>query len=364
MTKALGWTAFGLSVALSGCMTPRTGEFYQETKSCRIGSWLTLTEAEKQFTYYSLLSVPLKLIFQGVDVAVVNPLWDTFMLPVDAFYPRHARTFRVVDGEGRPVAGASVSVDGMYRGDGWADHTCSTETRDVGISDKDGAFALSRLHRSYRLFDCTVAAEGYHSRRFVLHASGAETAAADPLVLTLDAVRDPIDHPVRSFRLPLSWTTGEQRWSRGYDLAKGAWMPPYGKGEHADMTVETTISASNRLQRVVLRPGESGTGFARATLKPNVDPRFFVTDYEVPPLTDFETEFNLVHQEITSAGALLQVTNPPEGGSALKIGKEYVIYRVRREDGVHVGALVPTLLGWDMRNVWNPVPGSRSLEYR
>ena len=84
----------------------------------------------------------------------------------------------------------------------------------------------------------------------------------------------------------------------------------------------------------------------------------------MPPLTDFETEFNLVHQEITSAGALLQVTNPPEGGSALKIGKEYVIYRVRREDGVHVGALVPTLLGWDMRNVWNPVPGSRSLEYR
>ena len=83
----------------------------------------------------------MKLIFQGVDVAVVNPLWDTFMLPVDAFYPRHARTFRVVDGEGRPVAGASVSVDGMYRGDGWADHTCSTETRDVGISDKDGAFA-------------------------------------------------------------------------------------------------------------------------------------------------------------------------------------------------------------------------------
>lgn len=367
MTKALGWTAVGLSVALSGCMTPRTGEFYQETKSCRIGSWLALTEAEKQFTYYSLLSVPLKLIFQGVDVAVVNPLWDTIMLPVDVFYPRHARTVRIVDGAGRPVAGASVSVDGVYRGDGWTDHTCSTETRDIGITDEDGEFAVSRLHRGYRPFDCTVAAEGYHSRRFVLHAND-PGEVPDPLVLTLDAVRDPIDHPVRPFRLPQSWTTGEQRWSRGYDLAKGEWMPPYGKGERADMTVEATCSATetNGLKRIVLRPGESGTGFARGILKPNLDPRFFVTDYEVPPQTDFETELGLMQVKRELVGAWLQVTIGADASKAspwLKNGKEYVIYRVRREDGLHVGALVPTDLGF-MRNIWNPVPGSRSLEYR
>lgn len=357
--RKLGLLACGVALAVSGCMTARTGEFYQETKAARIGSWWGLTPDDGQFHIYSVVSVPVKLLFQGVDIFLLNPLWDTVMAPVDAFYPEHGQTLRVVDEDGKPVPGVAIVVDGNYAGDGWADYTLSTSTRDIGMTDADGRFTISRRNRNHSLFDCQIAAEGFHTRRVVIHADRPAFAAKPDekgrpvITLTIQRVRQPLDHPVRAFDLPLAWTMGEQDWVRGYDLAKGAWLPPYGAGEKADVKVAATFSKAKRTKRVVLRPGDTGAAFARLPMQLHCDPRFFAIDYEMPVAAGFETE------------VCLQLAGEDmKHGNVLDATREYIAYRVRREDGVHVGALVPTGLGTRMRNVYNPTPGSRTLEYR
>ena len=359
MKSGSGWLAVGLAVVLSGCMTPRSGEFYQETKAARIGSWWRLTPDDGQFHILSVISVPVKLLAQGIDVFLVNPLWDTVMAPVDAFCSEHGRCLRVVDENGDPVAGAAIVVDGNYTGDGWADFTFSTETRDTGMTDEDGRFVVRRRHRNHAFFDCQIAAEGYHTRRVVLHADRAAfapkpDAKGRPVTtLTLQHVRSPLDHPVRAFDIPFVWTQGEQDWTRGYDLEMGAWLPPYGTGRTADVVFAAVFSKAKGLKRVVLRPGESGAAFARLPMQLHCDPRFFAIDYEIPAAADFQTVFYLQCEG--------QKMKPEWRYDA---ATEYVAYRVRRADGIHVGALVPTGLGSRMRNVYNPTPGSLTLEYR
>lgn len=354
--KKLGLTVL-TGLALAGCMTPRTGEFYQETKACRIEAWWALTDFDRQFSIYSLFTVPVKLLLQGVDIALINPVWDTVMAPVDLFYPNHARHFRVVDEVGRPVAGAAVRLEGLYKTDGWADYTCSVTPVENGTTDEDGRVSFARRNRNYEPFDCLVAAEGYHARRFVLHADKAtyqpvEDADGTPVTtLMVQALRAPIDHPVRPFDVPVPWTQGEQNWVRDYDLAKGAWLPPYGHGEQADVKVMARFSKAKGTKLVVLKPAEAPAAFARVPMRPHSDPRFFSIDYEVPAAAEFSTEVCLQLAE-------------EKHGNVLDLTREYLVYRIRRADGVHVGALVPTGLWSGMRNVYNPTPGSLSLEYR
>lgn len=349
----------GAALLLSGCMTARTGEFYQETKAARIGAWWKLTADDGQFHIYSVVSVPVKLLFQGVDVFVLNPLWDTVMLPVDAFYPEHGQTLRIVDEDGKPVQGAGVMVDGNYVGDGWADYTLSTSTRDVGVTDEDGRVTIRRRNRNHALFDCLIAAEGYHKRRVILHADRAAFAPKPDekgrpvIALTVQRVRNPLEHPVRPFDIPFSWTQGEQNWVRGYDLVKGAWLPPFGRGERADVNFAGTFSKSKGTKRLVVRPGEGSVAFARLPMQQYCDPQFFAIDYDVPASANFETEVCL-----QLAGEDMKHDN------VVDLAHEYIAYRIRRDDGVHVGAFVPTGLGTRMRNIYNPKAGSRTVEYR
>ncbi len=345
-------------LTLAGCFTARTGELYQETKAARIEAWWALWESEYEFSFWAIFTVPVKMVFQGVDIAFLNPVWDTFMLPYDLAHFEYGKSIRILDGAGKPIPGATVEVEGSYRADKWVDYTLSNTVHDSGVTDEEGYVSIPRKNTHYEFFDCLVSAHGYHSRRAVIHLSRAAFAPTTnalgraAIEIRLDKVRDPIDHPVRPFDIPFAWTYGEQEWVRGYDLAKGAWMPPFGSGECSDIEVMFTSSKEKGTKRILLQPGDSTASFARHPVKPFADPRFFVIDYEVPDGLDFSTE-----------ACLLVEGEDEKPENALDWEKDYLIYRVRREDGVHVGALVPTRLGTRMRNVYNPKPGSLSLEY-
>ncbi len=355
--------AVGGAVLLSGCFTARTGEFYQETKAARIASPWALTDEDRQLSIFSMIKVPFKVLFQGLDVFLFNPLWDMAMVPVDACFPQHGQLLRVVDEKGVPVADARVVVEGSYRKekDGWTDYTFSQAGRDAGTTDADGLFSFSRRHRAYALFDCRVEAPGFHTRRVIFHANSAAGApkadakGRSAIEVTVNRVRDPIASPVRPFSIPIDWTRGEQEWVRGYDLAKGAWLPPFGRGEAADIAVAVTMSKAKGTKKVVLMPGESGAAFARLPTQPFVDPRYFIIDYTLPATANFSTEVCLQAEGEGQAHDNLLVAD-----------REYVAYRIRRPDGVHVGALLPTRIdarSGMMRNIYNSKPGSQTLEY-
>ncbi len=344
---------------VSGCFTARTGEFYQETKAARIEAWWSLVQDEQQFTIFSLVTVPLKLLLQGLDVGVINPLWDTAMTPVDACFPQHGQRFRVVDENGKPISGATVAVEGTYRGDKGVDFTFSKSVQDTGKTDREGFVSISRRHRNYELFDCLITAEGYHPRRVRLYADRtaftpkADEKGREAITLSIDSVKAPLKTELRTFDIPYAGTHGEQEWVRAYDLVKGDWLPPHGRGVVADMNVSFIGSKEKGTKKTVLMPGASPLAFARLPVKPFCDPRYFVIDYTLPSQAAFETEV-----------CILLEGEDMKHENVLDAVKEYIAYRVRREDGVHVGAFIPTGLGTRMRHLYNPTAGSQTLEYR
>lgn len=194
--KRLTITAIScVMLLLSGCWTangvfaPRSGEIFQTTRMGPgpIGVFPilifggSLIEANRSWTrgsgvVKSVLSFPLLLLVPPImlaDECVVSPAVDLVCLPYDLLQPNHGFVIRIVDDDGRPVAGAKI--DGsvsrkngewfLYAGD--AIHETTNEKGEVFVS---------------RLYDRKVSClmvekEGFQNR----------TVSFEPVALSQDA---------------------------------------------------------------------------------------------------------------------------------------------------------------------------------
>ena len=91
--------------------------------------------------------LPVGLVGCGLEIAVLNPVRDTLMLPIDMFQPHHGYYVRVIDESGSPVAGADVEIDGI-----------GPEERRFSVSvtnEKSGLVKLPMLGESDSVCFCT-----------------------------------------------------------------------------------------------------------------------------------------------------------------------------------------------------------------
>ena len=120
-------------LASGGCIT-RTGEYYQDTRARYVSPISTTCFRVGQIPVVGwFVFLPVGLVGCGLEIAVVNPVRDTLMLPIDVFQPYHGYYVRVIDESGFPVAGADVEIDGIGPSEMfWSD------SGDKGMTGKDG----------------------------------------------------------------------------------------------------------------------------------------------------------------------------------------------------------------------------------
>lgn len=354
--RLLVGVALSAGLFVEGCFNPniggfetRTGEYYQETKSGR-SVWYAQDIHIPIVTQVLGLARPFGLI---ADVCIVNPVWDTLMLPIDACFARHGRYIRVVDETGEPVAGAEVSVVGRY------DRQLPKSVSDVSTTDAEGLASVPRLKSNYAFTDVQVVAEGFHRlhRRFK-DGEGAQSVkdvqGRDVLTLAVSRPLRPTALPRHGVWLPDAVTAEDRRQggSWGYDLLRQDWMPPFGKGERADVVFELHVPGeveSEEVGDLAIRAPGTDDGFLVRPLTPGAVRDTFCTDREAPNAVDYQPEVRL--GDFTES---------------------YYAFRVRTEKdasgrivSAHYGALIPrhdARFPYYLTVITNPNPNDRSLE--
>ena len=92
-------------LASSGCVT-RTGEYYQDTRARYVSPVSTTFCRAGQIPVVGwFVFLPVGLVGCGLEIAVLNPVRDTLMLPIDVFQPYHGYYVRVIDEFGSPWPG-------------------------------------------------------------------------------------------------------------------------------------------------------------------------------------------------------------------------------------------------------------------
>ena len=139
---------------VSGCSTPRTGIYFQSTKSCgNDDTWGELAYYGvmlSPFVIPSLVLLPPAGIGYSLDHYVFSPMCDVVCLPFD-FYLRNTGPYiKVVDSGGKPISHAHV-VAPVITGVGTYTFT--------GETDEQGLFYIPLSWENSRLGQGEVTAE-------------------------------------------------------------------------------------------------------------------------------------------------------------------------------------------------------------
>ncbi len=366
------WTLLVLPFGFAD--SPRTGEYYQDTKARYVSplSILCMRLGEEIPIVGWVTFLPLGYVGCGIEIAVVNPLRDTLMLPVDMRQPHHGYYVRVIDESGAPVPKAEVEVDGVGPSILFWSHP-----DDKGATDENGMVYFS--HLNYLPSDIKISAEGFHLRRcdiFIVHSGDRDSCpdrAKGPSwstdgegrrVYTVRVFRR--RRPTAHQRLRVDacmWGTygAENAWTNGFDVVCRAWTPPRGYGFHADLIFSNELlpdeggKTKHRLSISV--PNEKG-GLTALPMLSESDPDSFCTDYEVSDAGEFRKSIDMA--EVKKWPIEKKVP------SELPEPVDYIAYKVfRPKDGgkMYYGAFIQQK--WcegKFYLVANSVPGDRSLE--
>jgi len=135
-------------------------------------------------------------------------------------------TVRIVDHKGEPVKGAQVKA-GFEK---MSDHP----NVKIGKSDKNGLFTASAISTGEVNYNITK--DGYYYSSYTYNfPHKVKNGRWQPWNPTVDILFKPVLNPVPMYaksvdtRIPLS------NEPVGYDLKKGDWVAPHGRGEHADL---------------------------------------------------------------------------------------------------------------------------------
>jgi len=357
-------TVIAMPLGLVG--SPRTGEYYQDTKSRYVSPLSTSCLQMGQIPVIGwLVFLPIGCVGCGVEIVAVNPLRDTLMLPVDMFKPYHGYYVRVIDEIGAPVPKAEVEIDGI--GNSmlfWSD------VKDKGTTDENGMVYIPRLN--YLPSSLNVSAEGFHLRRgsiFIVHGADRDARpdrAKGPSWSTDGEGRRV--YTVRMFRRrrPTAqqllrvdaclWSPYGPRnaWTNGFDVVRRAWTPPRGNGVHADLVFSNELlpgEGGEAKHRLSVSVASEESGLMALPMLGESDSGKFCTDYEVPDVGDFKKSLDVGQLKKSSYES-------PEPA-------DYIAYKVFRPDGggkMYHGAFIQERWKGTFYLVANLVPGDRSLE--
>lgn len=218
---------------VSGCSTPRTGIYFQSTKSCgNDDTWGELAYYGvmlSPFVIPSLVLLPPAGIGYSLDHYVFSPMCDVVCLPFD-FYLRNTGPYiKVVDSGGKPISHAHV-VAPVITGVGTYTFT--------GETDEQGLFYIPLSWENSRLGQGEVTAEGFvptpmDSPRLLRHRT---SGIGTPWQRAKDGK---VQHEVVMLRngetLPpvVKSVVLDDAACYGFalDIVDGDWCPPYGNGK-------------------------------------------------------------------------------------------------------------------------------------
>lgn len=335
-----------------GCQGPRTGEYYQYTKAGSSGYCEGLISAGQIPVIGWFVFLPIGATLWVTECCVINPVYDTLMLPYDACQRNHGHYIRVLDENGRPVPHAEIFL-----------HAVDTSGFPVysGVTDEGGLFYVNRL--SYLPSWMEIKANGFHAFRGsvicdghrdgdYLHGKNWIVDEKGRLAYEVRIFRQhrPVIDSVKQSNFPWS-ATDKGDVAYDYDLKKGDWMPPEGHGEHADVSMKRTGDGCYSFE------AHEGTELFICDRRFDIDESLFSTDYEVPTN-------RVVHRSIHLQGT--SCSHLRVAGKRQKF-RDYIAYRVRRqENGAEVsyyGSIVPVrCLGYYFYIFSNIHPNDSGLE--
>lgn len=147
---------------------------------------------------------------------------------------------RVVDESGAPITGVTATIQ-RTKADGgkpWRTETAEDGRIPVGGYLSQARFSLEKL--------------GYYSVPGRVIMVGAQNADKD---IVMRRVEHP--HPMRSIDLSLRLPDATNRLEVAVDLVEGDWMPPYGRGLAADVTL-TCVSTNGGFRSCCRLSGDDG----------------------------------------------------------------------------------------------------------
>lgn len=234
------------SVCQAKVFSPRSGEIFQTTR-----------EGPGPATWYpfyfgalcpplGIVLIPVALCMAIADECVVSPVVDLVCLPYDLLCPRHGYVVRFVDEEGIPVSGVTFTATSHYG--------CDAMSSDISdVSDEAGEINISRLAKNHYINRVCATKEGYYDFSpylkpgygdvFTFRPSRAMPGEDGRIVCQLLIRKKgkivPMAHSQINIPDAVSRFKSEDLL---YDCEIGSWLPPYGKGEEADLKVSYKIS--------------------------------------------------------------------------------------------------------------------------
>ncbi len=170
----------------------------------------------------------MKKIILILIILVMSPSFSFAILPTAKI------TFKVIDTNGEPVSGARIHV--YFPVPKYSEPGLTTKT-EIGKTNKNGLFATSKS--SIGRVAASVSKEGYYESGGGLEFKTSENYFVFkrwiPWNPTIELVLREKINPVKMYSKHLQHKKFPvQNQEVGYDLVKGDWVPPYGKGEQGD----------------------------------------------------------------------------------------------------------------------------------
>jgi hypothetical protein len=149
--------------------------------------------------------------------------------------PTASATVKVVDDESRPVKGAKVMIGFSIPYNAWSTRKIKYTENHEGLSDKRGLFSASDGCKGDLAY--VAKKEGYYdsaSTRYDYKGLNALKTAWQPENPELIAVLKKIINPVPMYVRHITLKIPELNKAVGFDMEKGDWVLPYGKGINSD----------------------------------------------------------------------------------------------------------------------------------
>jgi hypothetical protein len=154
-------------------------------------------------------------------------------------YPVAKATVKVVDELGNPIEGAQASI-GFHVSKGFMEQGIR-DVSEKGITGADGVFSAS--HRSSLDIAFGADKQGYYKSYGQYHFNNSAIGRWQPwnpeFKLVLRKIENPVPMFARNTKMTLI-TLPVTNKSIGLDLIEFDWVPPYGKGKHADFIFKYT----------------------------------------------------------------------------------------------------------------------------
>jgi len=224
--------------ATCGCTTNRNGQIFLST----LEDWDRVANPPKGERWFLALFDPLVYVGYFVGMFTVGPVSDIVFLPYDLRLAREGTNIVVVDENMQPIPNASVRVD--YHG------ACLS---DRGMTDDMGIFRTGIKFDRIAYGWTNVEKSGFYPSSWFWRPTGGENSPLGNFnvqTTVLSRIVHPVDLIHREARFMGdsrdSWkgyeygkwrTLADSGMGVRYDFVRGDWLPPFGKGEIADVLV-------------------------------------------------------------------------------------------------------------------------------